>query len=239
MKKLICVAIALLMLTSCSKNINCVPEVSSLPDIKQINSSNTSSEDNPIIEKKMPEYTVFENTDWGMTPEEVLTALGLTASDWEELPTDDELSDLQYVIKDTELYGAKVAIVFWFSNNPKRDIGLIQARVVCYDEESNSIIKETLDKKYSKPENREYIWKTDSIALDHPNWDLIEKSMIKETDEINANQPEDRQRSTKGFADCYGKESLASISYIPWENEEAVGFYNFYGYYVAWGNSFE
>ncbi|MFZ2539460.1 MAG: hypothetical protein WAX04_11235, partial [Oscillospiraceae bacterium] len=78
MKKLMAIVLVVLLLSSCTNKINRTPEGGTLPDLEESSSSDVAA----IAQKETPTYPVFENTDWGMTQDEVLSALSLTKSDW-------------------------------------------------------------------------------------------------------------------------------------------------------------
>ncbi|MFZ2537826.1 MAG: hypothetical protein WAX04_02855, partial [Oscillospiraceae bacterium] len=224
---------------SLNKPISCAPEIGTLPNLDEP----VSSEVAPTAKKAMPIYPVFENTDWGMTQDEVLSALSLTKSDWSEVPDpENDGTRLQFIKKSFNAYGKIADVLFVFSADSKHNIGLIEIRIACDNEESVKAIKQELNKKY-KSDDSNNNWKTGSIVSKHPKWDLLQKAIIKETDEKNTDIPKDKQISVKDTIPNFGKLELATIGYLSLtddlKNGKTGGVFYFGGYNAAWANSME
>ncbi|MFZ2537346.1 MAG: hypothetical protein WAX04_00375, partial [Oscillospiraceae bacterium] len=223
---------------SFNKPTSCAPEVGTLPNLDEP----VSSEVAPTAKKAMPIYPVFANTDWGMTPDEVLSALGWSKSDWKEIKdTGNDGIVLHFTRENVQVYGTTTTIVFDFSTYLKRDIGLIDIRVSCDNEASVTAIKTQLSKEYPSDETNTG-WNTGNLVTEHPNWELVIKSIIEGIEERNANEPKDRQLSTKNVFRTYEKSELAVISYGSFKDlevDEPGGIFYFSGYYAALANSLE
>lgn len=247
MKRLILVLFTInLLLTACGAN-SPVQENSSVQESSSVSSSRPpqTSSTEPAAEKPVATYLKFANTDWGMSVEEVATAMGWSDSDWVKLenPNDPEETTIIYQKNAMimEQFGAVADVFFFFE-----ETGLISVRFYCREEDMVDTIMGWFDAKYPVfgqiTNDKDWpSYRCGSMLSEHPKWEQMRAQLIKQWNKVVS----DPLMNMEAALRVDGEQPLVYADYFWSDNKkdetasEHVGVIELHGSAVAWANSLE
>lgn len=247
MKRLILVLFTInLLLTACGAN-SPVQENSSVQESNSVSSSRPPqpSSIEPVADKPEATYLKFANTDWGMTVEEVATAMGWSDSDWVKLENPDDPEETTTIYQkdamNMEQFGATADVLFFFE-----ETGLSSVRLYCKEEETVDTIMSGFDAEYlvfGKNTNDKGCpsYRCGSMLSEHPKWEQMRAQLIKQWNKVVSDPLMNMEASLR----VDGEQPLVYADYFWSDNKkdetasEHVGVIELHGSAVAWANSLE